>query len=97
MRTDFLILSEAFEHEDAAADVNGDVVALPVLGVDLLARETEVTTLIDVAEHAEAEVDGVDDFGVEGAESVFGLLERDSANHFLGYTFLVGGGTKVGF
>ena len=67
------------------------------LCVDLFARETEVTALIDVAEHAEAEVDGADDFGVEGAESVFGLLERDGADHLLGYTFLVGGGTKVGF
>ena len=43
-----LILSEALEHEDAAVDVDGDVVALPVLFVDLFARETEMAALIDV-------------------------------------------------
>jgi hypothetical protein len=92
-----LILSEAFEHEDAASDVNADAVALPVPGVDLSARETEVAALIDVAEHAEPEVDRTEDFGVEGAESGFGLLQGDSSFHFVSYAFLVGGRTKAGF
>ena len=91
-----LILSQAFEHEDAAADVNADVVALPVLCVDLFARETEVAALVDVAEHAEAEVDWVDDFGVESAESVFGLLHGDGACQLVSDTFLVGGRPELG-
>jgi hypothetical protein len=43
-----LILSKALEHKDAAVDVDADVVALPVLFVDLFAGETEMTALIDV-------------------------------------------------
>jgi hypothetical protein len=53
---DILTLSEAFENEDSAADVNADAIALPVCCVDLLALQTEVAPLIDVPEHAEAEL-----------------------------------------
>lgn len=74
-----LILSEAFEHEDSAADVNADAVALPVCCVDLFARETEVAALVDVPEEAVAELDRMENCGVEGAESIFGLLEGDGA------------------
>jgi hypothetical protein len=54
-----LALGEALEHEDAAGDVNVDVVALPVGRIDLFTHEAEVAALVDVAEHAEAEVDGL--------------------------------------
>jgi len=91
-----LILSKALEHEDAAVDVDADVVALPVLFIDLFARQTEMTALIDVPEHAEAELDWADDGGVEGAESVFGSFQGDRACHFVSYAFLVGGRPKVG-
>jgi hypothetical protein len=59
-----LILSEAFEHEDSSADVNTEAVALPVVCVDLFARQTEMAALIDVTEQAEAELDGMEDGGV---------------------------------
>src|SRR5438445_344776 len=68
-----LILSESFEHEDAAGDVNADAIALPVFLVDLLAGQAEMAALIDVAEHAVAKVDGMEDGGLERAESVVGL------------------------
>ena len=92
----FLILREAFEHEDAAVDVDGHAIALPVLFVYLLALQAEMTTFIDVSEHAEAELDGTDDFGVEGAKSVFGFLDGDGAYHLVSDAFLVGGWTKFG-
>ena len=91
-----LILSKAFEHEDSSADVNADAVALPVLSVDLFARQTEMAALIDVTEDAEAELDGMEDRGVEGAKSVFRLLYGDGSGHFTRYAFLVGGGVEVG-
>jgi hypothetical protein len=62
-----LILSKAFEQEDSAADVNADAIALPVIGVDLFTRQTEVAALIDVSEQAEAELDWMEDGGVESA------------------------------
>ena len=49
-----------------------------------------MAALIDVSEHAEAKLDGTHDFGVEGAESVFRLLQRDGAGHFASDAFLVG-------
>jgi hypothetical protein len=91
-----LILSEAFEHEDSSADVNTDVIALPVLCVDLFARQTEMAALIDVTEEAEAELDGMEDCGIERAEPVLGLLHGNGSRHFVGYTFLVGGRVKFG-
>ena len=91
-----LILGKALEHEDAAVDVDADMVALPVLFVDLFAREAEMAALIDVAEHAEAELDWMNDFGVEGTESIFGSLQGDSACHLVSYALLVGGRAKVG-
>lgn len=94
---DILILSEAFEHEDSTADVNADAVALPVCCVDLLALETEVAALVDVAEDAEAELDRMENCGVEGAESILGLLEGDGACHFVSDALLVGGGVEVWF
>ena len=48
---DILTLSEAFEQEDSAADVNADAIALlPVCCVDLLALQTEVAALISYCE-----------------------------------------------
>ena len=94
---DVLTLSEAFEQEDSAGDMNTDAITLPVLCVNLFAVETEMAALIDVPEHAEAEFDGMKDGGVEGTESVFGLLQGDGACHFTGYAFRVGGRVKVGF
>jgi len=94
---DILILSEAFEHEDSAADVNADVIALPVCCVDLFARETEVAALVDVPEDAVAELDRMENCGVEGAESIFRSLEGDGACHFVSDAFLVGGGVEVWF
>src|SRR5882724_3681153 len=91
-----LILSEALEHEDAAVDVDGDMVALAVFCVDLCARQTEMTALIDVPEHAVAELDWMDDCRVQGAESVFGPLQGDGACHLVSYALLVGGRPKVG-
>ncbi len=101
-RTDFgaydiLTLSEAFEQEDSAADVNDDAIALPVCCVDLLALETEVAALVDVPEDAVAELDRMEDCGFEGAESIFGSLEGDGARHLVSDTLLVGGGVEVWF
>ena len=94
---DILTLSEAFEQEDSAADVNADAIALPVCCVDLLALETEVAALIDVPEDAVAELDRMEDCGFEGAESIFGSLEGDGARHLVSDALLVGGGVEVWF
>ena len=92
-----LILSEGFEHEDAAGDVNADAIALPVFWVDLLAGEAEMAALIDVAEHAVAKVDGMEDGSFERAEPVVGLFDGDGARHLVSDTFLVGGGAEFRF
>ena len=92
-----LTLSEALEHEDASGHVNADAIALPVLRVDLFSLKTEVAALVDVAEHAEAELDWMGDGGVQRAESILGLLYGDGACHLVSDAFLVGGRPKVGF
>jgi len=91
-----LVLSEAFEHEDAAVDVHAEAVTLPVLGVDLFAGEAELAAFIDVPENAEAELDWMEDASLEGAESVFGLFHGDGACQLVSDTFLVGGGPELG-
>ncbi len=91
-----LILSETFEHEDAAIDVNAEAVSLPVFGVDLFAGEAEMAAFIDAPKHAKAELDWMEDAGFKGAESVFGLLYGDRACQLVSDTFRVGGRPELG-